>query len=158
MGMYGGVNLAKVKLSKTTFENLVKHLVEIEEGKKKLLEEYYPEQSTERNEIEMLVEDYIKRVEQLIINAIKSQTTDNKIPFVTIGSEVEIQDLFDQEIFKYRIVSPFRSSVSAGDISYLSPVGKALLLKKVGDEIEVKAPGGLFCYKIKSIQLHGDCV
>ena len=149
--------MIKVKLSKTIFENLVKHLVEIEDGKKKLLKEYYPEQSTERNEIEMLIEVYIKHVEQLIRNASKSQTTDNKIPFVTIGSEVKIQDLFDQEIFEYRIVSPFHS-VSAGDISYLSPVGKALLLKKVDDEIEVKAPGGLFRYKIKSIQLQGDCV
>ncbi len=147
--------MVKVKLSKTTFENLVKHLVEIEEGKKKLLEEYYPEPSTERNEIEMLIENYIKHVDQLIRNTNKSQTTDNKVPFVTIGSEVEIQDLSDQEVYAYHIVSPFRSSVTEGDISYLSPVGKSLLLKKVGDEIEVKAPGGVFRYKIKSIQLRG---
>ena len=129
--MLEGVKLVKVTLSKATFENLVKHLVEIEEGKNKLLEEYFPEPSTERNEIEMLIENYIKHIDQLIRNTNKSQTIDSKVPFVTIGSEVEIQDLSNQEVFKYRIVSPFRGSIREGDISYLSPVGKSLLLKKV---------------------------
>ncbi|MDO9536122.1 MAG: hypothetical protein Q7J85_12525 [Bacillota bacterium] len=90
--------MAKVTLSKATFENLVKHLVEIEEGKNKLLEQYFPEPSKERHEIEKLFEDYTKHIGQLIENANKSQTTDNKVPFVTIGSEVEIQDLSDQEV------------------------------------------------------------
>lgn len=148
--------MVKGLLSKTTFENLVKHLVEIEERKKKLLEEYYPEPSTERNEIELLIDNYIKHLDQLIRNTKKSQTTDSKVPFVTIGSEVEIQDLSDLEVFKYRIVSPSRGSIGERDVSYLSPVGKSLLLKKVGDEVEVIAPGGVFRYKIKSILLRGD--
>lgn len=148
--------MVKVLLSKTTFENLVKHLVEIEERKKKLLEEYYPEPSTERNEIELLIDNYIKHLDQLIRNTKKSQTTDSKVPFVTIGSEVEIQDLSDLEVFKYHIVSPSRGSIRERDVSYLSPVGKSLLLKKVGDEVEVIAPGGVFRYKIKSILLRGD--
>ncbi|MEW6624635.1 MAG: GreA/GreB family elongation factor [Bacillota bacterium] len=148
--------MAKVTLSKNIFENLVKHMVEIEEGKKKLLEEYYPETSTERNEIEKLIDNYIKHLDQLIRKTKKSQTTDSKIPFVTIGSEVEIQDLSNLEVFRYRIVSPFCVSMREGDVSCLSPVGKSLLLKKVDDEVEVTAPGGVFRYKIKSIQLLGD--
>ncbi len=147
--------MAKVTLSRAIFENLVKHLVEIEEGKKKLIEKYFLDPSKERDEIEQLIDDYIKRIEQLIKNAKKSQTADNNVPFVTIDSEVEVQDLADQEVFKYRIVSPFHSNVREGDISYLSPVGKSLLLKKVGDEVKVNAPGGIFHYKIKSIQLQG---
>lgn len=148
--------MAKVTLSKATFENLVKHLVEVEEGKNKLLEQYFPEPSKERKEFEKLIEDYIRQIDQLIRNVDTSQTADSKVPFVTIGSEVEVQDLIDQEVYKYRIVSPFNSSVKEGDVSYLSPVGKSLLLKKVGDEVEVNAPGGVFRYKIKSIQLRGD--
>lgn len=148
--------MAKVTLSKATFENLVKHLVEIEEGKNKLIEQYFPEPSKERNEFERLINDYIRRIDQLIRNASTSPAADSKIPFVTIGSEVEVEDLADQKVFKYRIVSPFQGSVEEGDISYLSPVGKSLLSKKVGDEVEVNAPGGVFRYKIKSIQLRGD--
>jgi Transcription elongation factor len=144
--------LAKVTLSKATFENLLKHLVEIEEGKNEVIEQFFPGPSKERNEFEKLIKEYVKQINQLIEDVNPSQTADNKVPFVTIGCEVEVQDLINQEVFKYRIVSPFRS-VKEGDASYLSPVGKSLLLKKVGDEIEINAPGGVFRYKIKSIQL-----
>lgn len=146
--------VAEVGLSQTTFENLVKHLVEIEEGKDKLLQEFFPKPSIERYEIKTLIENYIEHIDQLIKNANKFQTTDSEVPFVTINSEVELQDLYDhEEVFTYRVISPFRSNIIQGNISCLSPVGKALLLKKVGDVVEVKAPGGLFRFKIKSIRL-----
>ncbi|BAF58722.1 hypothetical protein PTH_0541 [Pelotomaculum thermopropionicum SI] len=148
--------MVKVALSKTAFEYLVKHLVEIEEGKNKILEKFFPKPSKERNEFENLIENYIQRLDRLIRNASKSKIADNKVPFVTIGSEVEIQNLSEQEVYKYFIVNPFYSEVREGHISFLSPVGKSLLLKKVGDEVEVKAPGGVFRYKIKSIRLRGD--
>lgn len=152
------IKVGKITLSKTTFESLVKHLVEVEEGKNKLFQEYFPVPSKERNEMEMLIEDYIKQIDQLVKNTVKTQTTENQVPLVTIGCEVEIQDLSNQEVFKYHIVSPFPGSMKMGDISYLSPVGKTLLLKKVGDKVEVKAPGGIFCYKVKSIQFRGDII
>jgi len=147
--------LAKIILSYTTFEYLVKQLVEMEEGKSKILDDYFPELSIERSEMATFIEGYIKQIELLISNADRSQTTDNNIPFVTIGSEVEIEDITDKEIFKYRIMSPFSGDIEDGDISYLSPVGKSLLLKEIGNEVEVKAPGGLFRYLIKSIKLQG---
>lgn len=145
--------MAKITLSYTTFENLVKQLVEMEEGKSKILDDYFPEPSTERSKMAEFIEDYIKQIELLIRDADKSQTIDNNVPFVTIGSEVEIEDIIDKESFKYRIMSPFSGEIKDGDISYLSPVGKSLLLKKIGDEVEVKAPGGVFSYKIISIKL-----
>lgn len=145
--------MAKVTLSQASFESLLKQLVEIEEGKRELLEKYFLEPSVERHELEELVEKYTKHIDQLIRKAKKSQNSDNSLPFVTINSEVEVLDLSFQEIFKYRIVNPFQSNIREGDVSYLSPVGKSLLLKKVGDQIEVKAPGGVFRYEIKSIQL-----
>ncbi|GAB7389021.1 hypothetical protein BSNK01_28590 [Bacillaceae bacterium] len=148
--------MARVTLSKAVFEKLVKHLVEVEEGKNKLVEQYYPEPSKERYDIERLIRDYINKVNQLIKNVNQSEMTDNRVPFVTIGSEVEIQDLDDQEVFKYRIVSPWEETLREEDVSYLSPVGKSLLLKKVGDEIQVNAPGGVFRYKIKSILLQDE--
>lgn len=144
--------MAKITLSFNTFEKLVKQLVEMEEGKSKILDDYFSEPSTERTEMAAFIENYIEKVEQLIGNADKSETADNDIPFVTIGSEVEIEDIIDKESFKYRIMSPFSGDINDGDISYLSPVGKSLLLKGIGDEVEVKAPGGVFQYIIKSIR------
>ena len=140
-------------LSQPAFECLVKHLVETEEGKNKLLDEIFPRPSKEREEFEILLKDYIKQVDDLIRKVKKSSKAGNKLPFVTIGSEVEIQNLSNNETYKYRIIAPFRGSVKDGNISYLSPVGKSLLLRKVGEEVEVEAPGGIFRYKIKSIRL-----
>lgn len=145
--------MAKFSLSKAALESLIKHLVEIEEGKDKLLEQYFSELSQERSEFSDFIENYISHIDRLIKGAANSQAADNKIPFVTIGSEVELQDLANQEVFKYHIVSPLNGSVKAGDVSFLSPVGKSLLLKKAGDTIEVKAPGGIFRYKILSVML-----
>ncbi|WP_338818854.1 Transcription elongation factor GreA [Moorella thermoacetica] len=147
--------MAKVTLSQATFENLVKHLVEVEEGKSKLVEQYFPEPSKERDDFVKLIEDYIKQIDQLIRSVNKSQTAGGQVPFVTIGSEVEVQELDTQEVFTFRIVHPFHDSLMERGVSYISPVGKSLLLKKVGDEVEVNAPGGVFRYKIKSIQLPG---
>ncbi len=146
--------MAKVSLSQNTFESLVKHLVEIEEKKKSLLEEFFPENPAERSEMELYIHNYIQQIDQLIKNTNKLQTTDNMIPFVTIGSEVELQDLSTQEVFKYHIVYPFSDNIKEEDVSFLSPVGKSLLLKKAGDIVEVTAPGGVFQYEIKSILLH----
>lgn len=143
----------RVTLSESAFEKLVKHLVEIEESKKKLLEQYFATPSKERYEFKEAIEDYIKRIDQLLINANKSRTSGNEVPFVTIECEVELQDLSLHEVFKYRITNPLHERLGEGDISCLSPVGKSLLLKKVNDVIVVNAPGGVFRYKILSIQL-----
>ncbi|NLM51754.1 MAG: GreA/GreB family elongation factor [Firmicutes bacterium] len=146
--------MSEIESSGALFENLVKQLVELEEGKSKILQQYFPAgQTTERYEFETLIDNYIKKVEQFINENKDKQTGCNEVPFVTIGSEVEIEDLADHASFTYRIVSPDQEKLSADDISYLSPVGKSLLLKKVGDVIEVKAPGGVFNYRIKSVKM-----
>ncbi|MCG0279072.1 MAG: GreA/GreB family elongation factor [Thermanaeromonas sp.] len=142
----------KVRLSPVIFENLIKHLVNIEEEKEKLLEQYFPRPSKERSDLEKLFDNYIRQVEQLIKNAIKSETTNTNLPIVIFGSEVEVENLDTGEISRFRIVSPFDIDVESGDISYLSPMGRSLLLKRTGDEVTVHAPAGVFRYKIKSIK------
>jgi len=142
----------KVRLSPVIFENLIKHLVNIEEEKEKLLEQYFPRPSKERSDLEKLFDNYIRQVEQLIKNAIKSETTNTNLPIVIFGSEVEVENLDTGEISRFRIVSPFDIDVESGDISYLSPMGRSLLLKRTGDEVTVHAPAGVFRYKIQSIK------
>lgn len=145
--------MAKISMSQAVFESLVRHLAEAEENKSKFFDQYFPEPSRERNSFEDLFEEYIKQIETLVKNAEKNATADCNLPFVTIGSRVEVQDLTDQEVINYRIVNPQQLDISNGDVSCLSPVGKSLILKKIGDEVVVNAPGGAFRYKILSIQL-----
>jgi len=142
-----------ISLSQAVLENLAAHLEEVEEGKNKIFDQYFPEPSKDRYDFEDLYESYIKRLGDLVKNAQKSDEYGFEVPFVIIGSMVEVQDLASQEVLSYRIVNPSKNSIGYGDVSCLSPVGKSLLLKKPGDEIEVNAPGGLFHYRIVSVRL-----
>ncbi len=143
----------KLVLSKTVFENLVKHLVDIEDGKSRLFEKYFLEPSKERNEYEKIFDNYITKIDHLIRSTTVTDDAENCIPFSIIGSEVEVKDIESDEVFKFRIVPPFQENVGSTDVSCLSPVGKSLLLKKVGEKAIVNAPAGVFHYQIKSINL-----
>jgi transcription elongation factor GreA len=67
---------------------------------------------------------------------------------VAYGSRVTVEDLDEGESIAYEIVFPEEVDVSKGQISLSSPIGRALLNKAVGDEIEVHTPGGKRTYQI----------
>ncbi|NLN06155.1 MAG: GreA/GreB family elongation factor [Firmicutes bacterium] len=144
---------SEVRQSDTIFTSLGRQLAEIEAGKRKLLEQYFPEPSQERDAFEALLDKYIRQLAGLLQGSKEQKhAVNSEVPFVTIGSAVEVVETEANEIYRYRIVNPENVNPGAGDISYLSPVGKSLLLKKVGDEVVVKAPGGVFRYRIKAIE------
>ncbi|MBZ4671931.1 transcription elongation factor GreA [Deferribacterales bacterium Es71-Z0220] len=70
---------------------------------------------------------------------------------VVFGVYVEIENVESDEIKKYRIVGPDESDISRGYISVFSPIARALIGKKVGDEVVVNAPGGEIEYEIINI-------
>lgn len=146
----------KFSPSKPVFENLVKHLVNIEEQKSILIDEFFPVSSPERKKMEELFDTYINQIESLIKNAQIAKTGNNCLPFVIIGSEVGVENLETGDTYQLQIVSPLEESTNADETknaSCLSPVGKALLLRKIGDKVVVKVPAGEYHYHIKSIAL-----
>jgi transcription elongation factor GreA len=71
---------------------------------------------------------------------------------VGIGSTVRVYDAeFDEEI-EYKLVGVLEADPSNGMISNTSPVGKALLGKKVGDTVDVPIPAGKATYKVVDIR------
>ena len=69
-----------------------------------------------------------------------------------VGDSIVLIDLSNNEECCYRIVDPREVNVSKGKISLASPLGKALLGKQDGMEIEIVAPVGKLRYKIVRIQ------
>ncbi len=67
---------------------------------------------------------------------------------VIFGATVKIEDMDTGEQRKYMLLGPDEADPSRGSISILSPVGRALLGKTVGDEITVEAPRGRIHYEI----------
>ncbi len=70
---------------------------------------------------------------------------------VGMGSKVTVRDLeFDDEIC-YTIVGAYEADPANDLISALSPVGKALMGRRPGEQIEVDTPGGKSRFEILSI-------
>lgn len=67
---------------------------------------------------------------------------------VAYGSRVTVEDLGEEEEIVYNIVFPEEADAANGKISLGSPLGRALLNRTVGDEIEVQAPKGKRRYQI----------
>jgi transcription elongation factor GreA len=78
----------------------------------------------------------------------KNQLTTEK---VTFGINVELENLDNENIVTYKIVSEYESDIDLGYISDKSPIARALIGKKNGDELEIRTPGGLKEYKINNI-------
>ncbi len=70
---------------------------------------------------------------------------------VVFGATVKIENVDTDEVKTYRIVGPDESDITKGDISVLSPLARALVGKKVGEEAVVNAPGGETEYEIIEI-------
>jgi transcription elongation factor GreA len=62
---------------------------------------------------------------------------------VGFGSEVKVLDIDKDEETRYKLVISEESDFTKGLISTGSPIGKALLGKRVGDEVTIPIPGGV---------------
>ncbi|MGQ9573304.1 MAG: GreA/GreB family elongation factor [Dehalococcoidia bacterium] len=69
-----------------------------------------------------------------------------------LGSTVVLRDLGSGSAVRYTLVSPSEVSPSEGKISIASPVGKALINRSVGEEVEVSVPAGCLHFRIEAIE------
>jgi len=72
---------------------------------------------------------------------------------VVFGCYVSMEDTDSGEKIKYQLVGPYESDINQNKISVTSPIGKAVIGKCVGDEINVKTPGGQRNLEIVKISL-----
>ena len=70
---------------------------------------------------------------------------------VSLLSKVEFTNLATNKRMKFEIVSPHEMDLEAGKISLKSPIGAALMGKKVGEIAEARVPSGVLRLRIESI-------
>lgn len=93
----------------------------------------------------------IVEIEAMLKNAKVIDEAEISTDTVSLGCTVTVFDIeFDEEI-QYNIVGSTEADPSNGKISDESPVGTALLGKKVGDIVEVPAPAGSIELKVIEI-------
>ena len=67
---------------------------------------------------------------------------------ITFGATVTLENVDSGEKKVYTIVGPDESDITKGKVSILSPLARAILGKKAGDDAIVQAPGGEIEYEI----------
>jgi len=67
------------------------------------------------------------------------------------GSKVVLENVETGEDVVYQLVGPDESDIENGRISISSPLGKALIGRKPGDELSLQVPGGKRCYELVEI-------
>ena len=107
----------------------------------------YDAAKDEQRDIEARIED----LEKILKNAEVVVEEEADLDKVSIGCSVKILDCEFEEELEYKIVGSTEANSLKGKISNESPVGKALLGKKVGDTVTVETPAGEFSYKVLSI-------
>ena len=75
---------------------------------------------------------------------------------VIFGATVEMENVDNGETKTYTILGPDEADPTKGSISFLSPVGQALLSREVGDEVSVEIPRGRVTYEITGITFKGS--
>jgi len=99
-----------------------------------------------------MVEGRIAQLQSLLQNAeIIDEDGAHKSKVVMLGSHVKVKSGEDGKTHEYIIVGPAEADPREGRISHESPVGRALLGKKVNDEVKVNAPKGIMTLKITKI-------
>jgi transcription elongation factor GreA len=64
------------------------------------------------------------------------------------GCKVLLENIDTGEEVEYRLVGPDESDINRGRISITSPLGRAILGKKPGDELTIEVPGGKRAYEL----------
>ena len=102
-----------------------------------------------RNE-QAQVESRIAEIEEILQNA-SLITAKKKSDAVELGATVDLHHTETKKKVSYTIVGSVEADPLEGKISDESPIGQALMGKKVGDKVSIVTPGGHVGYEIAAI-------
>ena len=95
-------------------------------------------------EIDRRVRYLTKRLE--VLRVVDTAPADPEAVF--FGATVELENIANGALSRYRIVGPDETDASRGYISIDSPLARALLKKRIDDEVEASLPGGIQSFAI----------
>ena len=103
----------------------------------------------EARELQATIEERIMKLEGIVKNAVIVER--HHSDSVDIGSSVTVKKDGDKSERAYTIVGSEEADMAAGKISYVSPLGKALMGKKKGDVFTFSTPGGSAKYSVVKV-------
>ena len=91
------------------------------------------------------LEDTTKRAEIIDTTKLKGKT-------VRFGAKVKLADEETDEEATYQLVGEFEADIEKRKISIMSPLGKALIGREMGDSVEVTTPNGVRYFEVVSVR------
>ena len=108
----------------------------------------YDAAKDEQRDIELRIEE----LEKLLKNAEVVVEDEIDLEKISVGCQVKVLEIEEDEEMEVRIVGSTEANSLQNKISNESPVGHALLGKKVGDVVDVETQVGVIQYKVLEIQ------
>jgi transcription elongation factor GreA len=96
------------------------------------------------------VESRISEIEEILLNASLINDKHSKPTKVVLGVKVDLQSDTKKQV-SYTVVGSVEADPLEGRISDESPIGQALMGKKVGESVSIKTPSGVASYTIVAI-------
>lgn len=97
------------------------------------------------------LEGRIRELEQTLRNAVIIRDTATQGEVAQLGSTIVLSNVASGSKLTYLLVSAREARPTDGRLSVESPVGKALLGRRSGDEVEVATPSGAIRFKLESV-------
>lgn len=98
------------------------------------------------------IETRIEEIEKILKNVEVVDEDEVDLDKINIGCTVTLYDKEFEEEVEYKIVGSTEANSLAGKISNESPLGKALLGKAIGEDVEVEAQAGVIEYTVLKIE------
>ena len=108
----------------------------------------YDAAKDEQRDIELRIEE----LEKLLKNAEVVVEEEIDLEKINIGCKVKVYEIEEDEEMEFKIVGSTEANSLQNKISNESPVGQALLGKKVGDVVDVETQVGVIQYRVLEIQ------
>ena len=97
------------------------------------------------------IEARINEIETMLKYAEIIEETGKKKGVISLGSTVDVIDKSYDEEMTFKIVGTTEADVTQGKISNESPIGNALLNRKLGETVEIDVPEGKIILEIKKV-------
>ena len=98
------------------------------------------------------IEARIEELEKILKNAEVVDEDEVDLEKISVGCKIKILDIEFNDELEYKIVGSTEANSLKGKISNESPVGHALIGRKVGDIVDVETQVGVIQYKVLEIQ------
>lgn len=149
-----------ILLTRMAFEAILNQIIEFEEKKLHVADEFFCAGSDAHSEFIKLMDDYLVKLEGLIeqaeiIDKVKRDSLEdiNRLPFAIIGSTIEIETICNPSAkHNLALVQPYHTGNAGKGIPYLSPQGRELLLNPVGGKVYISSPSGSVAGIVKSVK------